>query len=475
MVKNKNDDLFAESSMTFGEHLEELRGALFRSLVGLIIGFLIGLSLAKPVVRWIEKPVADALKRSDMILATDQLKEKHKDAPSPEMLAMIQREGLIPETIKIEPFGFLRQLKGQYPDRFAGIDVSSHRFSVTDVPMEKLPSLCAVLVAEESSAESPARMLGELLTPDEQKELQQMATNGTTSEQSRITVVRALNRIIREQKLYQNSALGDPGKLDLSAYDDGPFQAYTKAAITQLSSSLQERFDPDDSERFNHLMISGILSTFLPPPRMQVVELQTWTSADVKLQTLGIHEMFMIWVKAAVISGIIISSPWIFYQIWLFVAAGLYPHERKYIYLFLPFSLALFLAGAAMAYFAVFRPVLDFLLSFNRSLGIPAAPRFSEWLGFVLLLPLGFGVSFQLPLIMLFLQRIGIFTVASYLEKWRIAILIIFVASMLLTPADPVSMLLMALPLTILYFGGIALCRWLPRSKSPIGPGYDPA
>jgi sec-independent protein translocase protein TatC len=104
---------------------------------------------------------------------------------------------------------------------------------------------------------------------------------------------------------------------------------------------------------------------------------------------------------------------------------------------------------------------------FNRWLGIEQDIRISEWLSFVLLLPLGFGIAFQLPLVMLFMERIGIFDVRAYLEKWRIAVLIIFVLGMMLTPADPYSMMLMAIPLTVLYFGGIALCRYMPKRKSP--------
>ena len=183
----------------------------------------------------------------------------------------------------------------------------------------------------------------------------------------------------------------------------------------------------------------------------------------------------MIWIKAAFIGGIILSSPWIFYQIWQFIAAGLYPHERKYVYIYLPFSLLLFFGGAAMAFFVVMEPVLDFLFSYNRMMEIDPDPRISEWLGFVMFLPLGFGIAFQLPLAMLMLQRIGMFTIEAYLAKWRVAVLVIFIASMFLTPADPVSMLMLAGPLTILYFFGIALCRFMPRNRNPYADGYDPA
>src|SRR6185295_18986569 len=110
----------------------------------------------------------------------------------------------------------------------------------------------------------------------------------------------------------------------------------------------------------------------------------------------------------------------------------------------------------------VFAPVLQFLFRFNASMKIDPDPRISEWLSFVLVLPLGFGIGFQLPLVMLFLNRIGIFSIEIYLSKWRLSILTISIISMVLTPADPISMLLMALPLTILYFGGIGLCKWMP-------------
>jgi len=139
----------------------------------------------------------------------------------------------------------------------------------------------------------------------------------------------------------------------------------------------------------------------------------------------------------------------------------------------MPFSLLLFASGVLLAFNYVFQPVLEFLFDFNLMLGLDPSPRISEWLSFVLFLPLGFGISFQLPLVMLFMQRIGIMTTSAYLSKWRIAILVICVISMLLTPADPMSMMLMAIPLTLLYFAGILLCVWMPRTKNPFAEAED--
>ncbi len=108
-------------------------------------------------------------------------------------------------------------------------------------------------------------------------------------------------------------------------------------------------------------------------------------------QSTGVQETFMIYIKAAFIAGAVFSSPFVFYFLWSFVGAGLYPHEKRYVHVFLPASVGLFLAGAALAFFFVFDPVLQFLFSFNRSLGIDPDPRIGEWMSFVLLLPLGFG------------------------------------------------------------------------------------
>ena len=182
----------------------------------------------------------------------------------------------------------------------------------------------------------------------------------------------------------------------------------------------------------------------------------------------------MIWLKAAFVTGLVLASPYIFYQLWIFVAAGLYPHERRYVYVFVPISAVLFWSGVALAFFGVFRFVLKFLLAFNASMDIDAEPRISEWISLVLMLPVGFGVAFQLPLVMLFLQRLGIFTIEAYTSHWKIAVLVITVLSMLLTPADPMSMLMLGIPLVVLYFLGIAFCRWMPRGRNPFQEAYEP-
>ncbi len=189
--------------------------------------------------------------------------------------------------------------------------------------------------------------------------------------------------------------------------------------------------------------------------------------------TLNVQEAFMTFVKVSIVSGLILSSPWLFYNIWMFVAVGLYPHERKFVYVYGAMSLVLFLVGAVFCFYIVFPFVLDFLLAFNTWLGVQPQIRLSEWVSFAVFLPMMFGVSFQLPLVMVFLNRLNVFSVSVYRENRRIAILVIAALSMLLTPSDPSSMLLMMFPLIFLYEFGIWLCKMNPTSN-PFGEDVEP-
>ena len=211
----------------------------------------------------------------------------------------------------------------------------------------------------------------------------------------------------------------------------------------------------------------------VPIRRSDLVPLRIYHSLDddprVRVIGLAMEEPFSVYIKTALVVGAVLASPFVFYFIWQFVAAGLYPHERRYVHVFLPVSLGLFLAGVFLAFFAVFRYVLAFLFQFYAWMNIDPDPRISNWLTFVLILPLGFGISFQLPLVMLFLERIGIFTVATYMSHWRIAVMVIFVLAMIFTPTDPWSMILLATPLTALYFLGVLMCRLMQRRATPFG------
>ena len=176
------------------------------------------------------------------------------------------------------------------------------------------------------------------------------------------------------------------------------------------------------------------------------------------LVSLAPLETMTIFFTVCLVTGLVIASPWVFYQAWAFVAAGLYRHERHYVTKFLPMSLGLFLTGVFLCFFYVLPLTLGFLLQFNVWLGIKPTLRLADWMSFATILPLVFGLCFQTPLIMLFLERIGVFTVADFRAKRKIAILIIVIAGAVLTPGqDPFSMCLLSLPMVLLYELGIVL------------------
>jgi sec-independent protein translocase protein TatC len=179
---------------------------------------------------------------------------------------------------------------------------------------------------------------------------------------------------------------------------------------------------------------------------------------DQSLVSLAPLETLTIFFMVALVSGLVLASPWVFYQAWAFVAAGLYRHERAYVQRFLPFSLGLFLAGVFLCFFFVLPITLKFLLQFNVYLGVAPTLRLSEWMSFATLLPLIFGLAFQTPLVMLLLERLNIFTIDDFRSKRKFAILIITIAAGVLTPGqDPFSMLLLAIPMILLYELGILL------------------
>ena len=194
---------------------------------------------------------------------------------------------------------------------------------------------------------------------------------------------------------------------------------------------------------------------------------------EARLNTIATDafEPMVVYIKASFAAGLVLASPFIFYFLWEFVAAGLYRSEKRYVHFYLPLSLGLFLVGSALAYYFAFDYMLKFLFWVHEKMGIEPYPKLSDWITTVVLMPLGFGVSFQLPLVMLLLQRIGIFSIEAYWSKWRIAVVIIAFASMVLTPGSDISsMLLMFVPLTGLYFLGIVLCTYMPGEsiRSPL-------
>jgi sec-independent protein translocase protein TatC len=354
MAKAKRKDLFDDSVMTFGEHLEVLRVHLIRALLGLAVAMVFTMIMGEQIIGIVREPIDNALERYS--LTAKKPPPKVHDA--------------------IKGFNFFATVKDWFRNQF--------------LPPEQV-------------------------SPEE----------------------------LEKQRKFESSAeLQRVVTLDLPAYE----------LLQQLHELAPEAYAPPEDSLKGKAIRLDAASDDIGGFRKELKKISDPI-------TLNVQEAFMTYIKVSLISGLVVASPWIFYQLWLFVAAGLYPHERKYVYTYLPMSIGLFLGGVVFCFYAVFPTVLDFLLGFNQRLQITAQIRISEWINFAVMMPLLFGISFQLPLVMLFLQKITIFQVKDYREKRRLAVLAIAFLAMILTPTpDPMSMTLMMLPMLALYELGIVLC-----------------
>lgn len=170
------------------------------------------------------------------------------------------------------------------------------------------------------------------------------------------------------------------------------------------------------------------------------------------------QEAFITNVKIALLGGFYFASPYVLYQVWQFIAAGLRKKEKRFSSLYIFFSFIFFILGSSFGYCIIVPIGIRFLLSFGSSHVIPMI-SVGRYISFVGLLTLVFGLIFQVPLIMLLLSKIGIVTPQSLSRNRKYAILIIFIAAAILTPPDVVTQCLMAIPLVILYELSIVLSK----------------
>lgn len=169
-------------------------------------------------------------------------------------------------------------------------------------------------------------------------------------------------------------------------------------------------------------------------------------------------------ITVSIYLGIVIASPWVLYQIWLFVAPALYKHERSAITGFLFSTVFLFLAGIAFGYFISLPYVLKFLISFQG----PVVPliNIDEYFSLILLILLGLGLVFELPILIFFLSLFGIVTPQFLIKNFRYALLVIAILAAVLTPTpDATTMVLFMLVLMALYFLGVAVSWMVVRNK----------
>ena len=172
-------------------------------------------------------------------------------------------------------------------------------------------------------------------------------------------------------------------------------------------------------------------------------------------------------VKISVLTGAMVTLPFFLLQMSLFVAPGLSSRERRWLYLLLPFAIASFFSGVAFGYYVLLPPAINFLLNFGGDVATPLI-RIGSYVNLVTMLLFWMGLSFELPIVMFFLARVGIVTPKAFGGKRKYAVVGAFIAGAMITPTfDPVNQALVAGPIIVLYEVGYWLSRLAARGRSP--------
>lgn len=188
---------------------------------------------------------------------------------------------------------------------------------------------------------------------------------------------------------------------------------------------------------------------------------------DARMQTIAPTEGFVSYMGISMVAAVVVASPWIFYQLWLFISAGLYPKEKRYVYMAVPFSTILFVAGALFFVFIIAPVTLRCLVFFDRAM-LHSNPNwtFPQYLSFVSTMMLVFGLAFQTPIAIFFLNKTGLVSITALRKSRKYVVLGVVVVAAAATPgSDLFSLFALAIPMYLLFELGILLSHFASRRE----------
>ncbi len=212
-------------------------------------------------------------------------------------------------------------------------------------------------------------------------------------------------------------------------------------------------------------IIIAAIASFSFNEQILAIITQPLTSLNENLVVTGVTEAFFVKLKLAFLSGFIIASPVVLWSFWNFFKPALYPSERKYIYVLLPVSLLLFAVGVLFSYFGILHLVLKFFIYIAGDT-LETMFKVDQYVAFVMAFTIPFGIVFELPVIVYFLTIIGVIRYELLANNRKYALLIIVILAAALTPGpDPVSQMMMAVPVYLLFEISIWISKWAGRKK----------
>ncbi|MCY8310762.1 twin-arginine translocase subunit TatC [Bacillus vallismortis] len=214
-----------------------------------------------------------------------------------------------------------------------------------------------------------------------------------------------------------------------------------------------------------------IAGFFLAKPIIVYLQ-ETDEAKELTLNAFNLTDPLFVFMQFAFIIGIVLTSPVILYQLWAFVSPGLYEKERKVTLSYIPISVLLFLAGLSFSYYILFPFVVDFMKRISQDLNVNQVIGINEYFHFLLQLTIPFGLLFQMPVILMFLTRLGIVTPMFLAKVRKYAYFVLLVIAALITPPELLSHMMVTVPLLILYEISILISRGAYR-KAQQSSGAD--
>jgi sec-independent protein translocase protein TatC len=206
------------------------------------------------------------------------------------------------------------------------------------------------------------------------------------------------------------------------------------------------------------MFFSGFFLSLLAKPYLHATR---QIGLDGELLAITLSEKFLVYMKTALLFGLVISSPWVFYQLWKFISAGLYRHEKRFVYMISPVCAALFIIGALFFLFVIAPIMIRFFIGFDAGIDfVRTQVTLSSYINFMFSMMLIFGLCFQMPVAIVAVNRIGVVSLESLKKARKYVLLAIFIVAAVATPsADAISQIALAVPMYILFELGILFCH----------------
>jgi sec-independent protein translocase protein TatC len=292
-------------------------------------------------------------------------------------------------------------------------------------------------------------------------------------------VQRALSEAQQQRRVPIEGLNGQLSTVSLSSLKPGDKLRFTFPEATELGpasipagTSVIARVDKDAQGNLGLFTDEQLIAgNEVVPKDVRLLDLTKGyvkgTDPNDKLIVTTVAESFALFVRVSLYTAIAISVPFLLWQIWAFVAPGLFPHERKYVTPFVTLSSVFFVLGAATAYYLIFPPAAKYLLGLGQDFRLLL--KADDYFDFIILLMLGMGLVAQMPAITYVLARIGVVTARWMVKVWRFAVIGILIIAAVLSPTgDILNMLLFAMPMVVLYLISI-LVAWIsgrPRTAT---------